>query len=113
MKFSKKSTDGKYFMNIHDFKSFVSVYIDVRISQINKRSLFNVIDQNKDGYISEERFNDLFSITRDEIESSLKEPYEFRNGMLIDLVVEQIYHSLNYFKKSSLAEIQEKFDKNG
>ena len=34
--YSKKDKDGKYFMNVYDFKSFLSVFLDVNTTQNNK-----------------------------------------------------------------------------
>ena len=48
--FSKKNTKGSGFMNIHDFNSFLSVLLELKLRSNNKRSLFNILDHNKDGY---------------------------------------------------------------
>ena len=111
--YSKKDKDGKYFMNIHDFKSFLSVFLDVKTTQSNKRSLFNVLDLNKDGYISQDQFMKIFSISSEEIEQAIESPYEFQNGKLLEMVIEQIYHAVIYFKKTSITEIYQKLNKDG
>lgn len=48
--FSKKNSQGHGFMNIHDFNSFLSVLLELKLRSDNKRSLFNIMDLNKDGY---------------------------------------------------------------
>ena len=96
--YSKKDKEGKYFMNVHDFKSFLSVFLDVKTTQSDIRSLFNVLDLNKDGYISQDQFIKNFSMSSEEIEQAIKSPYRFQNGKLLEMVIEQIYHAAIYFK---------------
>lgn len=48
--FSKKNLKGNGFMNVHDFNSFLSVILELKLRSNNKRSLFNILDLNKDGY---------------------------------------------------------------
>ena len=111
--YSKKDKEGQYFMNIHDFKSFMSVFLELKLTQINKRSIFNVLDLNKDGYISQDQFVKNFALTSEDIEQAIESPQEFKNGRILEMVIEQIYHAAIYFKKTSITEIYQKLNRNG
>lgn len=113
IKFSKKDKDGTYFMNTHDFKSFLTVFLDLKITNINKRTLFSVIDLEKDNYVEEPQFMKMFRHTKENIDDAINNPHDPKNFEIVDAVIEQIYHAIVYFKESGIAEIEKKLDKKG
>ena len=112
-KFSKKNSKGSGFMNIHDFNSFLSVLLELKLRSNNKRSLFNILDGNKDGYCKENDFLKYFNLTKEEIEVAINNPKEYMDGAILDLIIEQLYHEVVYFSSEGIFEIQSKLDKNG
>ena len=96
--FSKKNLKGNGFMNVHNFNSFLSVILELKLRSNNKRSLFNILDLNKDGYWKEKDFLRVFKLSKQDIEASIAKPQQFLNGLILDMVVEQIYHEIVYFK---------------
>ena len=111
--FSKKNSSGKGFMNVHDFNSFLSVLLELKLKSNNKKSLFNIMDMNKDGYWKEKDFMKILSLSQADIDAAILKPEQFMNGLILDLVVEQLYHEIVYFKQEGIFELQAKLDKKG
>lgn len=112
-KFSKKNKQGKGFMNIYSFSSFLGVLLQLRLTSANKRALFNLIDYNQDGYVNAKDFRRVFSCTEDDIQNAIKDPINFQDGDILDMVIEQIYYDIVFFNRLGIAQIQKKLDAKG
>jgi len=112
-KFSKENKQGKGFMNIHSFSSFLGVILDLRLTSVNKRGLFSTIDSNKDGYVTDKDFFKIFSITQEEIELAISQSKSEKEIEMLDFVIEQIYYDIVFFDNKGLTIINSKLDKNG
>jgi Ca2+-binding EF-hand superfamily protein len=112
-KFAKKNKQGKGFMNVFSFDSFMGVELGLKLTSSNKRGLFTVIDWNDDGYCSEKEFRKVLATSQEDIQKAIKDPFNYKDGLILDFVVEQIYHDIILFKQSSLDEITEKQNSDG
>lgn len=111
--FAKKNKQGKGFMNIFAFNSFMGVALGLKLSSANKRGLFTVIDWNDDGYTSIKEFLKVFATTEEDIQKAILNPVEYNEGLILNFVIEQIYHDIIMFKTESLRQIEEKLDSKG
>jgi Ca2+-binding EF-hand superfamily protein len=111
--FSKANKQGKGYMNIHMFSSFLGVALEIRLTSVNKRGLFWVLDTNKDGYVDEGDFVKIFSITKEDIEKASEDPYNYREGEILYFIILQIYYDIIFFKSEGLQTINSKLDENG
>lgn len=111
--FSKKNKQGKGFMNIYSFNSFMGVELGLKLTSANKRGLFTVIDWNDDGYCTEKEFSVVFATTEEDIQKAIQDPLEYKDGIILDFVIEQIYHDMIMFKKEAVNEIEEKLNSQG
>mmetsp|Transcript_1871 Transcript_1871/g.2322 ORF Transcript_1871/g.2322 Transcript_1871/m.2322 type:complete len:263 (-) Transcript_1871:1363-2151(-) len=100
-------------MNVHDFNSLLGTVLELKLRSNNKRSMFNVLDTHKDGYCRESDFMKLFTLSSSELSGALEDRSAPQHQFVLDLVVEQIYHEIVYFKQNGLVELQAKLDKKG
>ena len=100
-------------MNIFAFNSFMGVALGLKLSSANKRGLFTVIDWNDDGYTSIKEFLKVFATTEEDIQKAILNPVEYNEGLILNFVIEQIYHDIIMFKTESLRQIEEKLDSKG
>lgn len=100
-------------MNIHEFNSFLGSALDIKLKSNNKRSIFNVLDKDKDGYCKDDDFVKVFSLTKEEIDRALADPHDVNHMLVLDMIIEQLYHEVVYFNSNGIGEIQKKLDKHG
>jgi hypothetical protein len=112
-KFSKKNSQGKGFMNIFLFNSFLGVELGLKLTSANKRGMFTVLDWNEDGYATVKEFIKVFSNNEEDIKKAMEDPHGYKDGMILDFVIEQIYHDIVFFNKNAVEQLEEKLDSRG
>ena len=112
-KFTKQNKQGKGFMNKFAFNSFMGVELGLKLTSANKLGLFTSIDWNGDGYATVKEFLKVFSTTEEDIQNAIKDPLNYKEGLILDFVIEQIYHDIIMFKTESIKQIEEKLDAEG